>query len=483
MGLLLPRQSHSSMAKVLIVLAWAGLATCAPQRFRTGGQSSSDIVNTVLSRLDIQGAVASALRGQGAGAVSTFSSPAVVATYGRPAVAAVSRPAVTTVSRPAITNFQLPRPINSVTTVTRPVSVSFTSQGRGSISGNSDSVVNSVLAALYPQIQRAVANALSSSRTSSLTSIGSNSINKQSSFSNVVKSSSGLDESSLVQQIISVLTPSISQSVSAALAGQTVNQQTFTSNFVSTTQSLDRNSIAMKVMDALEPTIAAQVSSTIESLRATQIAQLQQQNAVTQTQVEGLGQQIVVSVTPTIRSAVRTALESQASARISVLASRTTQIDQASLVKQIMSVLRPQVISAVNDAISAQEAEEARRLAILEQQRQAALREQQRKEAALREQQRQAALRQQQRQAALLEQQRQAALLEQQRLEAERQAALQASQSSGDLSSLFGSGHEVIQEVPGQTLVEYHIGVGNPTNIGFTPSNLLSSRGSRPTYG
>merc|ERR1712227_53155 len=42
MGLLLPRQSHSSMAKVLIVLAWAGLATCAPQRFRTGGQSSSD---------------------------------------------------------------------------------------------------------------------------------------------------------------------------------------------------------------------------------------------------------------------------------------------------------------------------------------------------------------------------------------------------------------------------------------------------------
>ena len=139
--------------QVLIVLAWAGLATCAPQRFRTGGQSSSDIVNTVLSRLDIQGAVASALRGQGAGAVSTFSSPAVVATYGRPALAtvsrpavttvsrpavttvsrpavtAVSRPAVTTVSRPAITNFQLPRPINSVTTVTRPVSVSFTSQG------------------------------------------------------------------------------------------------------------------------------------------------------------------------------------------------------------------------------------------------------------------------------------------------------------------------------------------------------------------
>ena len=75
----------------------------------------------------------------------------------------------------------------------------------------------------------------------------------------------------MVQQIIVLLTPSISKSVAEALAGQTVNQQTFTSNFVSTTQSLDRNSIATKVMDALEPTIAAQVSSAIESLRATQV--------------------------------------------------------------------------------------------------------------------------------------------------------------------------------------------------------------------
>merc|ERR1712227_166504 len=144
---------------------------------------------------------------------------------------------------------------------------------------------------------------------------------------------------------------------------------------------------------------------------------------------------------PTIRSAVRRALESQASARISVLSKQTTQIDEASLVKRIMSILRPKVISAVNDAISAQEAAEARRL---EQQRQAALREQQRAEArrqAALEQQRQAALREQQRQAALLEQQRQAALLEQQRLGAERLAALQASQSTGDLNSLFGTGH------------------------------------------
>merc|ERR1712168_1536303 len=278
MGLLLPRQSHSSMAKVLIVLAWAGLATCAPQRFTStrnlqGGLSSSDIVSSVLSGLDIQGAVASALRGQGVGggAVSTFSSqpvttvarPAVVTfrsqpitTVSRPALTTVSRPALTTVSRPAISSFATP--INTVTTVTRPVSVSFSSQGSGR---NTDSIVNNVLTALNPQIQRAIANALRSSTTSSsssssfdssLSSTSSNSFNGQSSFSNSVgsSSSSGLDESSLVQQIIVMLTPSISQSVAAALAGQTVNQQTVTNNFVSTTQSLDRNSIAMKVMDA-----------------------------------------------------------------------------------------------------------------------------------------------------------------------------------------------------------------------------------------
>merc|ERR1712131_580180 len=117
---------------------------------------------------------------------------------------------------------------------------------------------------------------------------------------------------------------------------------------------------------------------------------------------------------------------------------------------------------------------------------QAALREQQRieaqRQAALREQQRQAALREQQRleaqrQAALLEQQRQAALLEQQR-QAAFLAAQQQQTASGDLSSLFGSGHEVVHEVPGQTKVEYHIGVGQPAQIGFTPTKL-----QRPTFG
>merc|ERR1712198_654248 len=365
-------QSHSSMAKVYVLLAWACFASAAPQfpfseisgspvssvtttrltpgEWRTvsstpvlsspvstriiaspspvttsriisspfdtsvsGFQAdNSGLVSSVLSKLDIQGAVANALRG-----------------------GAAVRGTVTTVSRPA-------------------VSVKFSSQNNEGFSnsasaGNTNTIVNNVMSALSPVINRAVANALSSSTTSSTSSSFDNNVNSFSSTGSSFSSSSvsSNEESRLVQQIITMLTPSISKSVAEALAGQTVSQQTFTSNYVSSTQSIDRESIAMKVLDALEPTIAVQVSSAIESMRATQIAQLRKQVTVSQSQTE-------------------------------------------SLVRQILNILRPQVISAVNDAISAQEAAERQAAALREQQRQAALREQQR-QAALREQQRQAA--------------------------------------------------------------------------------------------
>ena len=41
-------------------------------------------------------------------------------------------------------------------------------------------------------------------------------------------------------------------------------------------------------------------------------------------------------------------------------------------------------------------------------------------------------------------------------------AAQQQQSASGDLSSLFGSGHEVLSVVPGQAKVEYHIGTLQP---------------------
>merc|ERR1712037_970661 len=116
------------------------------------------------------------------------------------------------------------------------------------------------------------------------------------------------------------------------------------------------------------------------------------------------------TLTPTIRSAVHSAMQSQASARLNSLVSQVSTPDQASVTAQILAALRPQVISAVNTAASAQEnAERQRQAALVQQQRQAeaqrqaALREQQRQEA-----QRQAALRETQ--AALAEAQRQAAL-------------------------------------------------------------------------
>merc|ERR1711973_651978 len=285
-------QSHSSMAKVYVLLAWACLASAAPQfpfseisgspvssvtttrltpgEWRTvsstpvlsspvstriiaspspvttsriisspfdtsvsGFQAdNSGPVSSVLSKLDIQGAVANALRG-----------------------GAAVRGTVTTVSRPA-------------------VSVKFSSQNNEGFTNsasavNTNTIVNNVMSALSPVINRAVANALSSSTTSSTSSSFDNNVNSFSSTGSSFSVSSN-EESRLVQQIITMLTPSISKSVAEALAGQTVSQQTFTSNYVSSTQSIDRESIAMKVLDALEPTIAAQVSSAIEPMRATQ---------------------------------------------------------------------------------------------------------------------------------------------------------------------------------------------------------------------
>ena len=41
------------------------------------------------------------------------------------------------------------------------------------------------------------------------------------------------------------------------------------------------------------------------------------------------------------------------------------------------------------------------------------------------------------------------------------------------IPSLFGSGHEVRAEVPGQTKVEYHIGFGQPVGVGLSSGGFL----------
>merc|ERR1719507_1389952 len=100
------------MAKIVIVLAWAGLALSAPQSFQsrgqvTGGQGgvvdSASIVNSVLSSLDIQGVIAAALaRNGGVSTKTVVSSPQVSQlTFSRPQTS-FTRQVVTPRFTPAI---------------------------------------------------------------------------------------------------------------------------------------------------------------------------------------------------------------------------------------------------------------------------------------------------------------------------------------------------------------------------------------------
>merc|ERR1719189_2469292 len=114
------------------------------------------------------------------------------------------------------------------------------------------------------------------------------------------------------------------------------------------------------------------------------------------------------------------------------------------VVKEVLNVLTPRIMTLISEALSAQQA--AKQQALLEQQRQ----EEARRQAALLEQQR------------LEEQRRQQAL--QREEEARRQAALLAQQQAqqqpaGDLTSLFGDGktHYVKVEVPGVFKEEYNL--------------------------
>merc|ERR1712013_697460 len=66
MGTITIEQSHSSMAKVLCILAWAGLVTAAPYYHDRRAGSSVDaeqIVNTVMKSLDLNQVIAQAMKG------------------------------------------------------------------------------------------------------------------------------------------------------------------------------------------------------------------------------------------------------------------------------------------------------------------------------------------------------------------------------------------------------------------------------------
>merc|ERR1712002_1325133 len=519
MGTVTIGQSYSSMAKVLCVVAWAGLVTAAPyyQGGLAGGSSfdTEAVVDTVMRSLDINQAIAEAMRGL-TGSGSSFTGtltrlPQTTVKISGSSVGDNSLAKYSGVSRQGGSRFSLQ-------------SSSGFGGSRSSSSVDKTAVVGTVLTVLNPQIEKAVAEALravsSSSNSFGSTLQQSNSfgssfgtLNQKNTFSSGsshLQSSSRQDESALVSQIISALTPTITQSVKKAISsGQSssINQQSFmnsvsqTAGFSSGLQQTsaagtDQTKIAKQVLTALAPTITSQVQAAIASLQSSsssssssqsssQVFQQSQGVSVSEQETSRLVRQIITTLTPSITSSVRAALRAQSQTSVSSSStslgssqSSSTAVDQSSLITRIMSVLQPRIMTLVSDAITAQEAAAAQ-AAAAEQRRQAALIEQQR-QAALREQQRQAALLEQQRQAALIEQQRQAALREQQRIEAQRQAALleqqrQQAQSpavgSSNLNSLFGSGHEVVHEIPGQSKVEYNIGMRGQLQGGIRRTN------------
>merc|ERR1712203_1013416 len=273
-------QSYSSMAKVLCIIAWAGLVTAAPYyEGRRAGSSvdTESIVDTVMKSLDLNQVIAEAMKGlsgSGSSFTGTFTQlPQSTLKISGSSVGQNSLGRYSGVSTQGGSRFSLQ---------------SSNSGFSGSRSGSSvdkTAVVGKVLTVLNPQIEKAVAEAIRSASSSSSSSFGSS--RQQSSFLGTSSGSSNFqgsrrqDESALVSQIISMLTPTITQSVKKAISsGQSssVNQQSFmnslsqTSGFSSGTQQsssvgASQNTIAQQVLTALAPTITSQVQAAIASMQ------------------------------------------------------------------------------------------------------------------------------------------------------------------------------------------------------------------------
>merc|ERR1711970_1437479 len=231
MGTVATEQSNSSMAKVLCIIAWAGLVTAAPYyQGRRAGSSvdTEDIVNTVMKSLDLNQVIAQAMKGlsgSGSSFTGTFTQlPQSTLKISGSSVGENSLGRYSGVSTQGGSRFSLQ-----------------SSNSRSGSSVDKTAVVGKVLTVLNPQIEKAVAEAIRSVSTSSSSSFGSSrqqssflgTSNQESSFSSGssnFQGSSRQDESALVSQIIAMLTPTITQSVKKAVSsGQSssVNQQSF----------------------------------------------------------------------------------------------------------------------------------------------------------------------------------------------------------------------------------------------------------------
>merc|ERR1712168_1680337 len=293
MGTVATEQSNSSMAKVLCIIAWAGLVTAAPYyQGRRAGSSvdTEEIVNTVMKSLGLNQVIAQAMKGvsgSGSSFTGTFTQlPQSTLKISGSSVGENSLGRYSGVSTQGGSRFSLQ-----------------SSNSRSGSSVDKTAVVGKVLTVLNPQIEKAVAEAIRSVSTSSSSSFGSSqqqsssfgssrqqssflgTSNQESSFSSGsanFQGSSRQDESALVSQIIAMLTPTITQSVKKAVSsGQSssVNQQSFmnslsqTSGFSSGSQQsasagASQNTIAQQVLTALAPTITSQVQAAIAAMQS-----------------------------------------------------------------------------------------------------------------------------------------------------------------------------------------------------------------------
>merc|ERR1711970_1647879 len=250
-------QSNSSMAKVLCIIAWAGLVTAAPYyQGRRAGSSvdTEEIVNTVMKSLDLNQVIAQAMKGV-SGSGSSFTG-----TFTQLPQSTLK------ISGNTVGQNSLGRYSGVSTQGGSRFSLQSSNSGFSGSSVDKTAVAGKVLTVLNPQIEKAVAEAIRSVSSSSSSSFGSSqqqsssfgssrqqssflgASNQESSFSSGssnFQGSSRQDESTLVSQIIAMLTPTITQSVKKAVSsGQSssVNQQSFmnslsqTSGFSSGTQ-------------------------------------------------------------------------------------------------------------------------------------------------------------------------------------------------------------------------------------------------------
>merc|ERR1711931_106025 len=214
MGTVTIEQSNSSMAKVLCILAWAGLVTAAPYyQGRRAGSSvdTEDIVNTVMKSLDLNQVIAQAMKGlsgSGSSFTGTFTQlPQSTLKITGNTVGQSSLGRYSGVSTQGGSRFSL-------------------QSSNSGFSVDKTAVVGKVLTVLNPQIEKAVAEAIRSVSSSSSSSFGSSqqqpssfgssrqqssflgASNQESSFSSGSANFQGSrrqDESALVSQIIAML--------------------------------------------------------------------------------------------------------------------------------------------------------------------------------------------------------------------------------------------------------------------------------------